>query len=202
MMEIVDFVFGLVSALPGWFFPVAIVTFVVLRVVLHLRSWIGRTVAWEKVATKLGLYYRSDVSDLASHFPQFEMLATSHGTRWLNVLQGESSGISICFADRCGSPAVNRTLCILQSGDFHLPRSSVRRQRSHPGWLKSLYRQAIGIEDHPASPQRARIRGDLDIEAGDDTVVVSYGRLIDPAKAPELLADAKDALASLLSRTS
>jgi hypothetical protein len=198
----VDFVFGLVSALPGWLFPAAVAAFVVLRLVLHLRSWLGRTVAWEKMAAELGLHYRSDVSDLASHFPQFDMLAAGHGTRWLNVLQGESSGTSVCFADRCGSRAANRTLCILQSSDLHLPRFSVRRQRHPLGRLAFLYRQAIGIEDHPASPQSARVRGDIDIEAGDDTVVVSYGRLIDPATAPALLADARDVLASLLSRNS
>ena len=166
-MEILDFVFGWIAALPGWLFVAVIVTILVLRVVLHLRSWIGRGVAWQRMASQLGLQYRSDMSDLSSHYPALGMLITGGGTRWVNVLTGESDGFSVCLADRCGSPAVNRTVCIVRSSHLHsasLPSPSSRR--------------------------------DLDVEAADDTVVVSYGRFIDPAKAPELLAAAKEAAIS------
>ncbi len=163
-MEILDFVFGPIAALPGWLFPAAIVTILVLRIVLHLRSWIGRGVTWQRMASQLGLQFRSDMSDLSSHFPALGMLVTSGGTRWVNVLSGESDGLSICLADRCGSRAVNRTVCIVRSSDLH----------------------------SATLPSRSSRRG-LDVEALDDTVVVSYGRLINPTMAPELLAVAKEA---------
>jgi len=185
-MEILDLVFGWISALPGWFIPAAIVTLLVLRVVLHLRSWIGRGIAWETMARQLGLQYRSDMSDLSSRFPALTTLATASGTRWVNVLQGESDEFHVCFADRCGSPAVNRTVCILRSSELHLPASSSKRER------RALDRFRL--------PGRRATRRDLDVEAVDDTVVVSFGRMIDPARAPGLLALAKETVTSLQSR--
>jgi hypothetical protein len=183
-MEILDLVFGGISALPGWLIPAAVVILLALRVVLHLRSWLRRGTAWERMASRLGLQYRSDLSDLSSRFPALGMLATAGGTRWVNVLQGESDGLRVCFADRCGSPAVNRTVCILQSGELHLPASSSRRAR--------------GVFDRLRLPGRRATLMDLDVQAVDDTIVVSTGRLIDPARAPELLALAKETATSLL----
>jgi hypothetical protein len=200
-MEIVDFVFGIISALPSWLFPTLIVAFLVLRMALHLRATYRRSVGWEKAAAELGLHYRSDVSDLASHFPALGMLAVGSGTRWLNVLQGDSSGLSVCLVDRSGSSTLNRTLCILQSPDFHLAPFSFRRERGLLRRFTSLGREASGIEDDPASLHLSLGRKNLDVEAADDTVAVSYGRLIDPAQARELLADAKEALSLLSSRS-